>query len=143
MITTHPMLYREKERITSVCIPVGVIDQHGGEIADYYRITKNGKITIGNDVWIGARAMILPSVKIGNGAIIAAGAVVTKDVPDCAVVGGVPAKIIKYRFSAEEIAILNEVCWWDWPDEKLHCMQNFLKILRNSSKNSAILSINQ
>ena len=55
------------------------------------------KVTIGNDVWIGARVIILPGVKIGNGVIIGAGAVVTKDIPDYAVIGGVPAKIIKFR----------------------------------------------
>lgn len=55
------------------------------------------KVTIGNDVWIGMRTIIMPGVKIGNGAVIGAGAVVTKDVPDYAIVGGVPAKIIKYR----------------------------------------------
>ena len=55
------------------------------------------KVTIGNDVWIGMRSIIMPGVKIGNGAVIGAGAVVTKDVPDYAIVGGVPAKIIKYR----------------------------------------------
>lgn len=54
-------------------------------------------VTIGNDVWIGQRVMIMPGVNIGNGSIIAAGAVVTKDVPDYAIVGGIPAKIIKYR----------------------------------------------
>lgn len=54
-------------------------------------------VTIGNDVWIGRRAMIMPGVKIGNGTIIGAGAVVTKDVPDYAIVGGVPAKVLKYR----------------------------------------------
>lgn len=57
----------------------------------------NEKVVIANDVWIGTRAVILPGVHIGNGCIIAAGAVVTKDVPDFAVVGGVPAKVIKYR----------------------------------------------
>ena len=55
------------------------------------------KVTIGNDVWIGMRSIIMPGVKIGNGAVIGAGAIVTKDVPDYAIVGGVPAKIIKYR----------------------------------------------
>lgn len=54
-------------------------------------------VSIGNDVWIGQRAMIMPGVHIGNGCIVAAGAVVTKDVPDFAVVGGVPARILKYR----------------------------------------------
>lgn len=55
------------------------------------------KVTIGNDVWIGMRSIIMPGVNIGNGAVIGAGAVVTKDVPDYAIVGGVPAKVIKYR----------------------------------------------
>ena len=57
----------------------------------------SGPVVIGNDVWIGQRVMIMPGVSIGNGCILAAGAVVTKDVPDYAIVGGVPAKILKYR----------------------------------------------
>lgn len=81
-------------------------------------IIKNGKVTIGNDVWIGAGTIILPNIKIGNGVIIAAGAVVTKDIPDYAMVGGVPAKVIKYRFNPQEIEILNKVKWWNWSDEK-------------------------
>lgn len=55
------------------------------------------KVVIGNDVWIGMRSIIMPGVKIGNGVVIGAGAVVTKDIPDYAVVGGVPAKIIRFR----------------------------------------------
>lgn len=58
---------------------------------------REAKVTIGNDVWIGMRVVIMPGVKIGNGAVIGAGAVVTKDIPDYSIVGGVPAKIIKYR----------------------------------------------
>lgn len=77
------------------------------------------KINIGNDVWIGERAMILNGVNIGDGAIIAAGAVVTKDVPPYAVVGGVPAKIIKYRFSNDIINKLLELKWWDLPEDFL------------------------
>ena len=60
------------------------------------------EVVIGNDVWIGMRAIIMPGVKIGNGVVIGAGAVVTKDVPDYAIVGGVPAKIIRYRNSNEK-----------------------------------------
>jgi chloramphenicol O-acetyltransferase type B len=68
---------------------------------------------IGHDVWIGSSAIILDGVEVGIGAIIAAGAIVTKDVPPYAVVGGVPAKILKYRFSDEQIQILLESKWWE------------------------------
>ena len=69
--------------------------------------------TIGNDVWIGARATILSGIKIGDGAIIAAGAVVTKDVEPYTIVGGVPAKPIKKRFTDEQIHALMKLKWWD------------------------------
>lgn len=78
-----------------------------------------GDTVIGNDVWIGYEALIMPGVKIGNGAIIAARSVVTSDVPAYAVAGGNPAKILKTRFEAEAIAALEEISWWDWPPEKI------------------------
>lgn len=74
---------------------------------------------IGNDVWIGTRAIIMDGVSIGDGAIVASGAVVTKDVPPYAVVGGVPAKVIKYRFSQEMIDRLLEIQWWLLPDDEI------------------------
>ena len=70
-------------------------------------------VEIGNDVWIGDHALIMEGVHIGNGAIIAAGAVVVKDVPDYAIVGGNPAKLIRYRFSEEDIKYLQDLRWWD------------------------------
>ena len=76
-------------------------------------------VIIENDVWIGAGAVIMQGVKIGNGAIVGAGAVVTKDIPPYAIVVGVPAKIIKYRFNEETIKELLELKWWDLPDEKI------------------------
>ncbi len=79
-----------------------------------------GKLIIGNDVWIGRNAIILPSVEhIGDGAVIGAGAVVTKDVPDFAVMGGNPAKIIKYRFSEETISRIRASEWWNKDIEEL------------------------
>ncbi len=75
--------------------------------------------TIGNDVWIGASAIILPGIKIGNGAIIGAGSVVTKDVEDFAIVAGNPAKVIGKRFSDETINLLQNIAWWNWSDEKI------------------------
>ncbi|KXX72549.1 CatB-related O-acetyltransferase [Flammeovirga sp. SJP92] len=77
------------------------------------------KTIIGNDVWIGARAIILGGVKIGNGAIIGAGAIVTKDVPPYGVVVGVPAKVKKYRFDKNTIDLLNESKWWDKDEETI------------------------
>ena len=77
------------------------------------------KAIIGNDVLIGSHVLVLGGVTIGNGAVVAAGAVVTKDVPPYAIVGGVPARIIKYRFSPEKIEKLQEIEWWDWPEERL------------------------
>lgn len=77
------------------------------------------KTVIGNDVWIGANALIKSGVHIGNGAIIAAGAVVVKDVPPYAIVGGVPAKIIKYRFDEHLIREIQEIEWWKLDFAKL------------------------
>lgn len=74
---------------------------------------------IGNDVWIGSNSIIMGGVKIGNGAVIGAGAVVTKDVPGYAVAVGNPAKIIRYRFSREEIAWLERLNWWDWTENEI------------------------
>ena len=86
-----------------------------------------GDIVIGNDVWIGYEATILSGVTIGDGAIIGAKAVVTKDVPPYSVVGGVPAKKIKQRFDAETIQKLQQLKWWDWPDEKIRQAIPYLK----------------
>ena len=78
-----------------------------------------GDIVIGNDVWIGFEAVILAGVTIGDGAVIAARAVVTKDVPPYTIVGGVPARPIRKRFPDAEIAQLLELKWWDWPPERI------------------------
>lgn len=94
-ISTSPLL---KSAIKSMCI--GYIDEMERPI-------------IGNDVWIGAHAVVLKGVHIGDGAIVAAGAVVTKDVPPYAIVGGVPAKVIKFRFEQDTINKLTALEWWN------------------------------
>lgn len=78
-----------------------------------------GDIVIGNDVWIGYEAVIMAGVTIGDGAVIGARAVVTKNVPPYTIVGGIPAKPIKKRFSQENINTLLKLKWWDWSKEKI------------------------
>ena len=78
-----------------------------------------GDIVIGNDVWIGYEASILAGVTIGDGAIIGTRAVVTKDVPPYTIMGGVPARQIRKRFSDEVISTLLTLKWWDWPEERI------------------------
>lgn len=95
-----------------------------------------GDTVIGNDVWIGFDALIMPGVKIGNGAIISSRSVVTSDVPAYTIVGGNPAKIIKKRFPEETIATLEKLAWWNWPVEKITknitaIMSNDIEKLRN------------
>ena len=87
-----------------------------------------GDIVIGNDVWIGYDAVVMAGVRIGDGAVIAARAVVTRDVPPYTIVGGVPAREIRRRFDADTVARLQELRWWDWHIGKIrenlpHIMQ--------------------
>ncbi|MBU3092139.1 CatB-related O-acetyltransferase [Clostridium sp. CM028] len=86
-----------------------------------------GDIVIGNDVWIGYDAIIMAGVKIGDGAIIGTRAVVTKDVPPYTIVGGIPAKVIKKRFSDDVILKLLRIKWWDWTDEKIQANIKYIQ----------------
>ena len=105
-LTCHSIFYKNS--------PWGFHPEWVKPVENIVRITN-----IGNDVWIGAKSMIMDGVTIGDGAIVAAGSVVTRDVPPFAVVGGAPAKVIKYRFSQEVIDRLEEIQWWNLPDEKI------------------------
>lgn len=89
-----------------------------------FRNAKNGYLpagdtVIGNDVWIGSEAIIMPGVRVGNGAVIGTRAVVTRDVEPYSIIGGNPAKVIRKRFRDREIALLDEMAWWDWSDDRL------------------------
>ena len=99
-----------------------------------HELISRNSLTIGNDVWLGHNAIILSSVRsIGDGAVIGAGAVVTKDVPDFAVVVGNPGKVIKYRFSEQTSRKLKQERWWDKDIEDLQAkLEDFLKPFEES-----------
>jgi chloramphenicol O-acetyltransferase type B len=82
--------------------------------------SSKGPTAIGHDVWLGFRSIIMSGVTVGNGAIVGAGAVVTKDVPPYAIVAGNPATLARFRFSDDQIRILEEKKWWDWDIAKIH-----------------------
>lgn len=95
-------------------------EEWGLDVKDITKAWDNkGDIVVGNDVWIGYEAVILAGVTIGDGAIIGARAVVTKDVPPYTIVGGVPAKQIRKRFNEETIDTLLKLKWWDWSKERI------------------------
>lgn len=96
----------------------------------FFNYRKVQKVEIGHDTWIGHGAVIMPGVKVGNGAIIGSNAVVTKDVPSYAIVAGVSAKILKYRFSKDIIKILEEISWWNWSHEEIKERIDDLKDIR-------------
>lgn len=83
------------------------------------KLKKQGRAIIGNDVWLGKNVTVINSCNIGDGVIAGAGAVITKDVPDYAIVVGIPARIVKYRYNFEQINMLKKIAWWDWSDEQI------------------------
>lgn len=92
---------------------------HGWEAAMPEAWPSKGDTVVGNDVWLGYAALVMPGVTIGNGAIIATAAVVTRDVPAYAIVGGNPATILRHRFDPDTIARLEALRWWDWDAAKI------------------------
>ena len=105
-MSTHPTFYSTR-------------NQSGKSFTNMSSFDEFKPITIGNDVWIGAHVLILGGVKVGDGAIIGAGSVVTKDVPPYAIYAGNPSKLIRYRFSTEKIKELLALKWWNWSDDKI------------------------
>lgn len=90
----------------------------GADDDDFFQWRRDHWVSIGHDVWIGHGATITAGVKVGTGAVIGAGAVVTRDVAPYTVVGGVPARFIKRRFSEDQAKALEQIALWDWPREK-------------------------
>lgn len=109
--STSPVFYHKNN-----CLRINAIGEDKDSFEDYQHIN------IGNDVWMGARAIILDGVNVGNGACIATGAVVTKDVPPYSIVAGSPAKIIKYRLPEDKIKDLEKSLWWDKEPEQAYSM---------------------
>jgi acetyltransferase-like isoleucine patch superfamily enzyme len=108
-ISTHPAFYTDQNSTSLQYVKCK-------KYKEVVYAKDNYLITIGNDVWIGSDAAIIQGVKIGDGAIVACGAIVTHDVQPYSVVAGVPAKVIKYRFDNSQIRILKQTKWWDWPE---------------------------
>lgn len=99
--------------------------QNGMTLARERKLDEMRPVEIGNDVFIGANVVVFNGVKIGDGAIVAAGAVVNKDVPPYAIVGGVPAKVIRMRFSDDCVAALRRIQWWNFPEERLSEVEQY------------------
>lgn len=126
-VSTHPAFFNPRS------LPYSFVDQQSFE--------SYGRITIGNDVWIGTNVLIADGVSIGNGAIIGAGAVVVKSVPAYAIYGGVPARLIRYRFTPSEVSWLNEFRWWDkseqWLREHAEAFRNIQSFMSAADYMSA------
>ena len=125
-LSTHGFLYEGIERpICKLCTPPRMYKDLAGlrgyfpGVEPHGELPKERRITIGNDVWLGRNVIIANYSNIGNGVIAGAGSIITRDVPDYAIVVGAPARIIRYRYTAKQISALNKIAWWDWSDEKI------------------------
>ena len=106
----------------------------GGSWAEHFDLITalpgRGDTVVANDVWFGHRTMVMPGVRIGNGAIIASGSVVVDDIPDYSIAGGNPARVIRHRYSDEDVSRLLALAWWDWPTE--HITEHIRTIMSGS-----------
>lgn len=107
-VTTHKVSYRPNEYFRYLGVDMAFRERRSAK-----------RVTIGNDVWIGHGAVVLPGVAVGDGAVIGANAVVTRDVAPYAVVAGAPARVVRERFAPEVATRLHALHWWDWPLERL------------------------
>ena len=111
-VSMHPAFF-------SVNQQCGMTFVSENRFAETRQAEQGSSVVIGNDVWIGQNALIFAGLHIGDGAVIAAGAVVTEDVAPYTIVGGVPAKLIRRRFDTDTAQTLQEIAWWNWSEKKL------------------------
>ena len=110
----HPMGRASQHRFTYV---PEYYEASASRDRDFFADRRGDRVIVGNDVWIGHAAILLPGVTVGDGAVIGAGAVVSRDVAPYTIVGGVPARAIRKRFDDAVAASLCRIAWWDWPDQ--------------------------
>ena len=91
----------------------------GGDDAEFFQWRRDRPVVLGNDVWIGHGAVVLPGVSVGSGAVLGAGAVATKDIPPFAIAVGIPARVLRFRFPEPIVERLLRLAWWNWPRERL------------------------
>ena len=119
-LSTHPFIYADRNINSALQHTYDEWKQatwYFAGVAPRGIVQKFSRVKIGNDVWLGRNVLITNSSNIGNGVIAGAGTVITKDVPDYAVVVGAPARIIRYRYTSEQIEKLNHIAWWNWSDD--------------------------
>jgi phosphonate metabolism protein (transferase hexapeptide repeat family) len=112
----HPMEWPTLHHFTYRRLMYGMADQ---DDADFFAWRRRQRVVIGHDTWIGHGAVIMPGVRIGNGAVVGSNSVVTKDVPPYAIVAGVAAKVIRQRFPGAIAEAIEATAWWDWDHETL------------------------
>lgn len=131
IVSLHPAFYSLKKQAGFTFVSTQIYTE---ELIEMYQTQ------IGNDVWIGDSAVIMQGVKINDGAVVAAGAVVTRDVPAYSIVAGVPAKVIKYRFANNQIEELQKIKWWDkeisWIQENAHKFEDIEKFIKYESEDT-------